>query len=158
MSIKLNSVGVAAVLATPAGITVPAFAQTKATPSWDTCYSLSVERGAVPARGAGTNAAAQHNAFTDQCLAGENSADGGEEPASEVAGRRFRLGFGAEAYEPAPRGDQVANGTRHATLKASIGMAVETRSHGCTADRCLAIFTSEVCRRHVDRTLMFSPT
>jgi hypothetical protein len=72
MTIKRNSVGVAAVLATlaTAGITVPAFAQTKATPSWDTCYSLSVERGAAPGRGGATTADAQHNAFMDQCLAG----------------------------------------------------------------------------------------
>jgi hypothetical protein len=88
---------------------------------------------------------------------GENSADRGGEPASEVAGRRFRLGFGAEAYEPAPRGDQVANGTRHATLKASIEMTVETQSHGYTADRYLANFAIEVCRRHVDRTLTLAP-
>jgi uncharacterized membrane protein len=71
MTIKLNSVAVAAVLATlaTAGITVPAFAQAKATPRWDTCYSLSVERGAAPGRGGGTNADAQHNVFMDQCLA-----------------------------------------------------------------------------------------
>jgi hypothetical protein len=73
MTIKLHSVAVAAVLVTlaTAGITVPAFAQTKATPSWDTCYSLSVERGAAPGRGGGTNAERQHNAFMDQCLAGK---------------------------------------------------------------------------------------
>jgi hypothetical protein len=73
MTIKLHSVAVAAVLATlaTAGITVPAFAQTKATPSWDTCYSFSVERGAAPGRGGATTADSQHNAFMDQCLAGK---------------------------------------------------------------------------------------
>jgi hypothetical protein len=90
MTIKLNPVAVAAVLATlaTAGITVPAFAQTRATPSRDTCYSLSIERGAAPGRGAG-NAETQHNAFVDQCLAGKIPLTVEESPRARSLGGTF---------------------------------------------------------------------
>jgi hypothetical protein len=48
MIIKPNRIEVAAVMVAlaTAGVAVPAFAHTKATASWDTCYSLANERGA----------------------------------------------------------------------------------------------------------------
>jgi hypothetical protein len=73
MTIKHNSVAVAAVLAAVAitSIAVPAFAQTKASAGWDTCYSAALERGSGPNRGGGTKEHSQHNAFMDQCMAGK---------------------------------------------------------------------------------------
>ena len=57
MIIKPNRIEVAAVMVAlaTAGVGVPAFAQTKATASWDTCYSLANQRGAgrLPARALG---------------------------------------------------------------------------------------------------------
>jgi hypothetical protein len=41
------------------------------TPSFDACEILSFERGAAPGQGGGLNPDAQHNAFMQQCLAGE---------------------------------------------------------------------------------------
>jgi len=111
MTIKLNSVGVAAVLATlaTAGITVPAFAQTKATASWDTCYSLSVERGAAPGRGGGTNADAQHNAFMDQCLARKIPPTAEGSPPARLRGGTF-----ASASMPKHKGRRsVVTGVPH---------------------------------------------
>jgi RNA polymerase sigma-32 factor len=46
-------------------------AQTKATVSWDTCFSLAVERGAEQAKGADVCQFSQHNAFMDQSMAGK---------------------------------------------------------------------------------------
>jgi uncharacterized membrane protein len=68
MIIKHNSVAVAAVLAAVAitSIAVPAFAQTKATAGWDTCYSAALERGSGRHR-----ENSQHDAFMDQCMAGK---------------------------------------------------------------------------------------
>jgi uncharacterized membrane protein len=73
MTIKHNSVAVAAVLAAVAttSIAVPAFAQTKATAGWDTCYAAALERGSGPNRGGGTKEHSQHKAFMDQCMAGK---------------------------------------------------------------------------------------
>jgi uncharacterized membrane protein len=72
MTIKRNSVAIAAVLAAVAitSIAVPAFAQTKATAGWDTCYAAALERGSGPNRGGGTKEHSQHKAFMDQCMAG----------------------------------------------------------------------------------------
>jgi hypothetical protein len=72
MTIKHNSVAVAAVLAAVAitGIAVPAFAQTKATAGWDTCYAAALERGSGPNKGGGTKEHSQHKTFMDQCMAG----------------------------------------------------------------------------------------
>ena len=73
MIIKPNCVAVAAVLAALAtsSITPTAFAQTNATVSWDTCYPLSIERGAGRDKGGGTKESSQHKAFMDQCMAGK---------------------------------------------------------------------------------------
>ena len=72
MTIKHNSVAVAAVLAAVAitSIAVPAFAQAKATAAWDTCYAAALERGSRPNKGGGTKEHSQHKAFMDQYMAG----------------------------------------------------------------------------------------
>ena len=60
-----------------AGVATSALAQTRqnlrnsAKPSYDTCESLSLQRGAGPGRGGGTNADAQHAVFMKQCLDGK---------------------------------------------------------------------------------------
>ena len=54
--------------------TTPTFAVTRnynPTPSYNTCETLSIERGVAPGRGVGSNPEGQHNAFLRQCLAGE---------------------------------------------------------------------------------------
>jgi hypothetical protein len=51
--------------------TIAAARHHQATPSFDTCEALSVERGAAPGQGGSPNPDAQHNAFMQQCLAGE---------------------------------------------------------------------------------------
>ena len=56
------------VLASP---TFAAPRQHHLTPSFNTCEALSFERGAPPGQGNGLNPDAQHNAFMEQCLAGE---------------------------------------------------------------------------------------
>jgi hypothetical protein len=45
--------------------------QQNARPSYDTCEALSIQRGAAPGQGGGTNAEAQHAAFMKQCLDGK---------------------------------------------------------------------------------------
>jgi hypothetical protein len=71
MIIKPSPATLAGVLVavTTAGIAVSAFAQTKATVSSDTCYSLAVERGSGPQQ-SGAPEHSQHKAFMDQCMAG----------------------------------------------------------------------------------------
>lgn len=59
-----------------AGVATSAFAAERRQnpppkPSYDTCESLAIQRGAGPGWGGGTNANAQHAAFMKQCLAGE---------------------------------------------------------------------------------------
>ena len=65
-------IAIAAVLAV--GIATPTLAAVKhydSTPSYNTCEALSVQRGAAPGRGGGTNANAQHDTFMRQCLEGK---------------------------------------------------------------------------------------
>lgn len=73
MIIKHNSVAVAAILAGLAitSIAVPAFAQTKATAGWDSCYAAAVERGSGRQKGGEVRGGSQHTAFMDQCMAGK---------------------------------------------------------------------------------------
>ena len=74
MIIKPNRIAVAAVMVAlaTAGVAVPAFAHTKATVSWDTCYSRANEKGADGrVKGGGSSDYARHNLFMDQCMAGK---------------------------------------------------------------------------------------
>jgi hypothetical protein len=53
------------------GASVPAVAKDNQSPSFDTCFSLAVERGSGPNKGGGTKEHSQHKAFMDQCMAGK---------------------------------------------------------------------------------------
>jgi hypothetical protein len=73
MATKPNTVAIAAVvaaLATP-GVAIPAFARDNQTPTWDSCFSLAVERGSGPDKGGGDKVLSQNKAFIDQCMAGK---------------------------------------------------------------------------------------
>jgi hypothetical protein len=61
---------VSAALAVPS-LSTPAFAAGNQTPGFDTCYSLSVERGSGPDKGGGEHIREQHDRFMHQCMAGE---------------------------------------------------------------------------------------
>ena len=92
MTIKRNSVAIAAVLAAVAitSIAVPAFAQTKATAGWDACYAAAIERGSGPNKGGGTKEHSQHKAFMDQCMAGKIPLTAaGSPPATTSLGNAF---------------------------------------------------------------------
>ena len=122
MTIKRNGVAIAAVLAAVAmtSIAVPAFAQTKATAGWDTCYAAAIERGSGPNRGGGTKEHSQHKAFMDQCMAGKIplTAEGAtcrRRRRWAALSRRLRR---RAACEPSPCSDQIPDRARHATLNA----------------------------------------
>src|ERR1700730_10092538 len=53
------------------GASIPAVAKDNQSPSFDTCFSLAVERGSGPNKGGGTKEHSQHKAFMDQCMAGK---------------------------------------------------------------------------------------
>jgi hypothetical protein len=92
MTIKHNSVAVAAVLAAVAitSIAVPAFAQTKATASWDACYAAALERGSGRQKGGSVREGSQHDAFMNQCVAGKIPLTAaGSPPATTSLGRAF---------------------------------------------------------------------
>jgi hypothetical protein len=96
---KTRTVAVAAALTAfiVASASVPAVAET---PSFDSCYTLSVERGSGPDKGGGAREHAQHRTFMDQCLAGkiagapQASPSAAKVPADayalNVASKRFR--------------------------------------------------------------------
>ena len=71
--IKPNTVLIAAILAALAtpGVAVPAFAIDNQTPSFDSYFALSVERGSGPNKGGGTKEDSQNKAFIAQCMAGK---------------------------------------------------------------------------------------
>ena len=73
MVIKPNTVRIAAVLAALAtsSVAIPAFARDNHTPTWDSCYTLAVERGSGLDKGGGDKALSQYKAFMDQCMAGK---------------------------------------------------------------------------------------
>jgi hypothetical protein len=71
-----NIVAVAAVIAALASPSVAAArVKQQPLPSWDTCYSLAVERGSAPGRGGSENnrggGMGHYLAFMDQCQAGK---------------------------------------------------------------------------------------
>src|SRR5262249_41967457 len=69
---KSNTVAIAAVLAvlaTPA-VTIPAFARASQAPTWDTCFTLAVQRGSGPNKGGSEKVMSQYTNFMDQCVAG----------------------------------------------------------------------------------------
>jgi hypothetical protein len=70
MIAKPRTVAVAAALTAVfvAGAAIPAVAET---PSYDTCFTLSLERGSGPDKGGGAREHAQHRTFMDQCMAGK---------------------------------------------------------------------------------------
>ena len=73
MVTKPNTVAIAAILAALAtpGVAIPAFARDNQTPTWDTCFTLAVERGSGPDKGGGDKVLSQYKAFMDQCMAGK---------------------------------------------------------------------------------------
>jgi hypothetical protein len=73
MIMKHDCVAVATVLAALAitSIGVPAFAQTRAAPSWDVCHAVSIDRGSGPQKGGSVRENAQHDGFMNQCLEGK---------------------------------------------------------------------------------------
>jgi hypothetical protein len=76
MVTKPNIVAIAAVVAALAIPNVAAAAKVKQSlPTWDTCYSLAVERGSAPGRGGSENnrggGMGHYLAFMDQCQAGK---------------------------------------------------------------------------------------
>ena len=50
---------------------LPAAARDSQAPSFDSCFTLAVERGSGPNKGGGAREHAQHKAFMDQCMAGK---------------------------------------------------------------------------------------
>jgi len=73
MVTKPNTVAIAAIvaaLATP-GVAIPAFARANQTPTWDTCFTLAVERGSGPNKGGSDKVMSQYNRFMGECLAGK---------------------------------------------------------------------------------------
>jgi hypothetical protein len=50
---------------------LPAVARDSQAPSYDSCYTLSVQRGSGPNMGGGTREHAQHKTFMDQCMSGK---------------------------------------------------------------------------------------
>jgi len=92
MITKPNIVAIAAVVAAFIIPSVPASAKiTQPLPTWDTCFTLAVERGSGPGRGASENneggAMGQYHRFMNECLAGKiplsdgASASAGKSPA-----------------------------------------------------------------------------
>src|SRR6266478_8466347 len=76
MVTKPNIVAIAAVVAALATPSVAAAAKVKqALPSWDTCYSLAVERGSAPGRGGSEGnkggGMGHYLRFMDECQAGK---------------------------------------------------------------------------------------
>jgi hypothetical protein len=78
MVIRSSAAALGAVLVAVAmsGAAVPSYAQTRSAannqnPSYDTCYSLALDRGAGRDKGGGTREAAQHKSFMEQCQAGK---------------------------------------------------------------------------------------
>src|SRR5215471_18871629 len=73
MVAKPDTVRIAAIFAVFAtcSVAIPAFARDYQTPTWDTCYTLAVERGSGLDKGGGDKALSQNKAFMDQCMAGK---------------------------------------------------------------------------------------
>ena len=74
MVTKSNVFVIATVLAALASleVAVPAFAKdNNRAPTWDTCFSLAMERGAGPHSGGGSKELSQHRAFMNQCMEGK---------------------------------------------------------------------------------------
>jgi hypothetical protein len=73
MIAKHRTVASAAALAALAIVaaSIPAAARDSQAPSFDTCYSLAVQRGSGPNMGGGIREHAQHKTFMDQCMAGK---------------------------------------------------------------------------------------
>src|SRR5215469_9679414 len=73
MMTKPNTIAIAAVLAALAapGLSIPAFARAGQGPTWDTCFTLAVERGSGPNKGGSEKVMSQYTNFMDQCLAGK---------------------------------------------------------------------------------------
>ena len=73
MVTKPNTYAIAvilAALATPS-VAISVFARDNQTPTWDTCFTLAVERGSGPDKGGGDKVLSQYKAFMDQCMAGK---------------------------------------------------------------------------------------
>jgi hypothetical protein len=69
---RATSLAIAAALMI--SVAAPALAAEKRsdpTRSFDTCFALSVQRGAAPGAGNNINSDGQHRAFMRQCLSGE---------------------------------------------------------------------------------------
>jgi hypothetical protein len=76
MVTKPNIVAIAAVVAALATPTVASAAKVKQSlPTWDTCYSLAVERGSAPGRGGSEGnkggGMGHYLKFMDECQAGK---------------------------------------------------------------------------------------
>ena len=73
MIAKPRTVASAAALAALAIVaaSIPAAARDSQAPSYDTCFTLAVERGSGPNKGGGAREHAQHRTFMEQCMAGK---------------------------------------------------------------------------------------
>jgi hypothetical protein len=99
MITKSNTAAIAAILTALAtsGVATPAFARDNHAPTWDTCFTLAVERGSGPNKGGGDKVLSQYNAFMNQCMAGKIPFN------AETNGSAVKLPAGA-------RGSTVASG------------------------------------------------
>jgi hypothetical protein len=102
MIAKTRMVAVAATLTAfiVGSAAIPAVAQNTQTPGFDTCYTLSLERGSGPNMGGGNREHAQHKAFMDQCLAGKIPATPGASTsaAAKVPADAYALNVGSKRF------------------------------------------------------------
>lgn len=109
---KPRTVAVAAALTAfiVAGASVPAVAET---PGYDTCFTLSVERGSGPDKGGGAREHAQHRTFMDQCLAGKIAGTAQASPsAAKVPADAYALTVASKRFSRHSASARVPTETR----------------------------------------------
>jgi hypothetical protein len=85
---------------------LPAVARDSQAPSYDSCYTLALQRGSGPNMGGGTREHAQHKAFMDQCMAGKivaGTSPAAAKPSTQASPAAAKLPADAYASTAAPK-------------------------------------------------------
>jgi hypothetical protein len=113
MVTKSNAAAITAILTALAtsGVAIPASARDNHTPTWDTCFTLAVERGSGPNKGGGDKVLSQYNAFMNQCLAGKIPFNAETNTSAAKLPPGARASTAASGYVPrqVPRYDSTSN-------------------------------------------------
>ena len=116
MIAKRRTVAVAAALTAfiVGSAAIPAAARDNQTPSFDSCYTLALERGSGPNMGGGNREHAQHKAFMDQCLAGKIPATPGASTsaAAKVPADAYALTLASKRISRQPASARVPTEAR----------------------------------------------